>query len=105
MLSCKLLRATHRTSLPLRRTMKTLSSSEIRTKFLDYFETKGHTRVPSASVIPHNDKTLLFTNAGKFFLTMDTFLGDFIKSIIELSYLSKVDYRHGTFQRTLFETR
>ncbi|GAB5589560.1 hypothetical protein Unana1_04460 [Umbelopsis nana] len=44
--------------------MKTLSSSEIRTKFLDYFENHHHTRVPSASIIPHNDKTLLFTNAG-----------------------------------------
>ncbi|MBN1314436.1 MAG: alanine--tRNA ligase, partial [Anaerolineales bacterium] len=42
----------------------TLSSKEIRQKFLDFFADKGHTIVPSASLIPHNDPTLLFTNAG-----------------------------------------
>ena len=32
--------------------------------FIEYFETKGHTAVPSSSVVPHNDPTLLFANAG-----------------------------------------
>ncbi len=31
---------------------------------MEFFETKGHTAVPSSSVVPHNDPTLLFTNAG-----------------------------------------
>jgi len=37
---------------------------EIRTLFLDYFESLGHERVTSSPVVPHDDPTLLFTNAG-----------------------------------------
>ena len=44
--------------------MRTLSGSEIREMFLAFFENKGHTRVHSSSLVPHNDPTLLFTNAG-----------------------------------------
>ena len=40
------------------------SSEEIRQEFLDFFKEKGHTIVPSASLVPQNDPTLLFTNAG-----------------------------------------
>ncbi|KOS19166.1 Alanine--tRNA ligase [Escovopsis weberi] len=36
----------------------------VRSTFLDFFEQRGHTLVPSGSVVPHNDPTLLFTNAG-----------------------------------------
>ncbi|KAK0118112.1 Alanine--tRNA ligase [Cadophora gregata] len=36
----------------------------VRKTFLEFFEGKGHTIVPSSSVVPHNDPTLLFTNAG-----------------------------------------
>lgn len=41
-----------------------LSSKEIRQQFIDFFISKGHTFVPSSSVIPENDNTLLFANAG-----------------------------------------
>lgn len=40
------------------------SSSQIRREFFEFFQSKGHTIVPSASLIPDNDPTLLFTNAG-----------------------------------------
>lgn len=40
------------------------SSNEIRKAFLDFYVSKGHTAVASASLIPHEDPTLLFTNAG-----------------------------------------
>ncbi|MBV7482372.1 alanine--tRNA ligase [Bordetella sp. BOR01] len=41
-----------------------MKSSEIRQKFLQFFQSKGHTIVPSASLVPGNDPTLLFTNSG-----------------------------------------
>ena len=41
-----------------------MKTSELRQKFLKFFETKGHTVVHSSSLVPHDDPTLLFTNAG-----------------------------------------
>lgn len=41
-----------------------MTSAEIREAFLHFFETKGHTRVASSSLVPANDPTLLFNNAG-----------------------------------------
>ncbi|KAI7876234.1 alanyl-tRNA synthetase [Lichtheimia hyalospora FSU 10163] len=59
------------------RFIKQLTSAELRVQFVDYFEKQGHTRVKSASLIPHNDKSLLFTNAGmvpfkEYFMKPDT---------------------------------
>jgi len=41
-----------------------MKSSELRQKYLDFFKSKGHKIIPSASLIPENDPTVLFTTAG-----------------------------------------
>src|SRR5205085_1267045 len=41
-----------------------LTGSQVRRKFLDFFVQQGHREVHSSSLVPHNDPTLLFTNAG-----------------------------------------
>ena len=57
---------------PLAKTMKT--SAEIRSEFLAFFKSKGHEIVPSSSLVPGNDPTLLFTNSGMVQFK-DMFLG------------------------------
>ncbi|MDD6682109.1 MAG: alanine--tRNA ligase [Clostridiales bacterium] len=44
--------------------MKSLTANELRALFLQFFQEKGHKVIPSASVIPENDPTVLFTTAG-----------------------------------------
>lgn len=44
--------------------MKTLTSNELRELYLKFFKSKGHAVIPSASLIPENDPTVLFTTAG-----------------------------------------
>jgi alanyl-tRNA synthetase len=61
-----------------------LTGSEIRRKFLDFFIQKGHREVHSSSLVPANDPTLLFTNAGMNQFK-DVFLG-----------LEKRDYARAT---------
>ncbi|PWQ93630.1 alanine--tRNA ligase [Leucothrix arctica] len=55
--------------------MQRNSTAEVRQQFLDFYAQKGHEIVPSSSLIPGNDKTLLFTNAGMVQFK-DLFLGE-----------------------------
>ncbi|HJW99282.1 MAG TPA: alanine--tRNA ligase-related protein, partial [Terriglobales bacterium] len=64
--------------------MRRLSGSETRETFLRFFESKGHRRVHSSSLVPANDPTLLFTNAGMNQFK-DVFLG-----------VEKREYRRAT---------
>jgi len=65
-------------------TTRSWSGNDIRETFLRFFETKGHRRVRSSSLVPHGDPTLLFTNAGMNQFK-DVFLG-----------LEKRDYNRAT---------
>jgi alanyl-tRNA synthetase len=67
--------------------IKALSSAEIRQRFLEYFEERGHTIVPSASLVPAGDATLLFTNSG-----MVQFK-DVLTGAEKRSYTRAVDYQ------------
>ena len=54
--------------------MPFMSATEVRRAFLEFFQSRGHTIVPSSSLVPGNDPTLLFTNAGMVQFK-DCFLG------------------------------
>lgn len=46
--------------------MKNYTYKEIRDKYLDFFKSKGHTEIPSSSLVPEDDPSVLFVNAGMF---------------------------------------
>src|SRR5213075_2027566 len=61
-------------SAPPGRIVGSMKSSDIRSSFLEYFRSKGHTIVPSSPLVPANDPTLLFVNSGMVQFK-DVFLG------------------------------
>ncbi len=90
-----------------------MTSKEIRQSFLEFFRTRGHEIVPSAPVIPHGDKTLLFTNAGMNQFK-DVFLGEGSRSYTRAADTQKVirvsgkhndleEVGHDTYHHTFFE--
>ncbi len=89
------------------------SSNQIRSEFLDFFREKGHEIVPSASLVPHNDPTLLFTNAGMNQFK-DVFLGTGSRPYVRAADTQKClrvsgkhndleEVGHDTYHHTLFE--
>lgn len=62
-------------------TSSLVSTSDIRQQFLDYFASEGHQVVASGSLVPGNDKTLLFTNAGMVQFK-DLFTGDEVRDYV-----------------------
>lgn len=83
-----------------------LTSNEIRTRFLDFFKERGHAIIPSASLIPDNDPTLLFTNSGMYPLVPNllgephpqgTRLADSQKCVRTIDIDEVGDNRHLTF--------
>lgn len=90
-----------------------MTSDQIRQKFLDYFESKGHKIVPSAPIVVKNDPTLMFTNAGMNQFK-DYFLGNKVPDnprIADTQKCLRVSGKHNdleevgvdTYHHTMFE--
>lgn len=95
------------------RNFNMMTSNEIRKTFIDYFASKQHTIVPSASMVIKNDPTLLFTNAGMNQFK-DIFLGNVQKPYTRVADAQKClrvsgkhndleEVGHDTYHHTMFE--
>ncbi|HHZ20268.1 MAG TPA: alanine--tRNA ligase [Firmicutes bacterium] len=89
------------------------TSKQIRQEFLDFFKEQGHTIVPSSSLVPHNDPTLIFTNAGMNQFK-DVFLGTGTRPYVRAADSQKVirvsgkhndleEVGRDTYHHTFFE--
>ena len=90
-----------------------MTCNEIRAKFLEFFESKGHTIVPSAPMVVKNDPTLMFTNAGMNQFK-DIFLGNAERKFPRAADTQKClrvsgkhndleEVGHDTYHHTMFE--
>ena len=90
-----------------------MTSNEIRKKFLDFFQSKGHTIVPSAPMVVKNDPTLMFTNAGMNQFK-EIFLGNAERKFLRAADTQKClrvsgkhndleEVGHDTYHHTMFE--
>ena len=80
-------------------TVKRLSSAELRALFLQFFRERGHQIVPSSSLVPGNDPTLLFTNAGMVQFK-DVFLGKDKRNVQPRGELAALRARRRQAQRS-----
>lgn len=83
-----------------------MTSREIRSSFLSFFEQRGHRVVPSAPVVPHGDPTLLFTNAGMNQFK-DVFLGrgtrDYVRAV-DTQKCIRVSGKHNDLEEVGYDT-
>ncbi|EFH90658.1 alanine--tRNA ligase [Ktedonobacter racemifer] len=85
-----------------------LTSTEIRARFLDYFASKGHVKVPSSSLVPRNDPTVMLTTAGMqqmipYFLGRETPPGSRLTSSQKCFRTTDIDIVGNERTLTFFE--
>src|SRR5271165_3461988 len=84
------------------------SSAEIRATFLRFFEDRGHTRLPSSSLIPHKDPTVLLTTAGMqqmipYFLGQEKPVAYLLTSVQKCFRTTDIDEVGDSSHLTFFE--
>ncbi len=85
-----------------------MTANELRQKYLDFFKSKGHTVIPSESLIPENDPTVLFTTAGMhplvpYLMGEDHPGGDRVTNVQKCIRTSDIDEVGDTTHHTFFE--